>query len=203
MPWEVALEKAERPKKKKVAALGIRCSGHGRCASCCHPRPAQHPGGRVLWAGQQSNCCRGADNASGLKQTPSGGRTNRIGSRSAGGLPSDIWDLGILFYLLILTNLCASLLGPLPLFFCFFFLIGPHSWHIVAPRLGVELELQLPAYTPAQATWDPSRLYNLHHSSWQHRIPDPLSEARDRPCILMVPSGIRFGCITKGTPRTA
>ena len=25
------------------------------------------------------------------------------------------------------------------------------------PRLGVELELQLPAYTTATATWDPSR----------------------------------------------
>ena len=28
------------------------------------------------------------------------------------------------------------------------------------------------------ATWDPS-CCNLHHRSWQHQIPNPLSEARD------------------------
>ena len=52
------------------------------------------PWARALWAGQQSNCCRGADNASGLKQAPGAGWTSRIGSRSAGGLPPVIWGLG-------------------------------------------------------------------------------------------------------------
>ena len=47
------------------------------------------------------------------------------------------------------------------------------------PRLGIESELQLPAYTTATATWDPSHICNLHRSSWQHRILNPLSEARD------------------------
>ena len=32
------------------------------------------------------------------------------------------------------------------------------------PRLGVELELQPPAYTTATATPDPSRACNLYHS---------------------------------------
>ena len=32
------------------------------------------------------------------------------------------------------------------------------------PRLGVELELQLPAYTTATAMRDPSQVYDLHHS---------------------------------------
>ena len=32
------------------------------------------------------------------------------------------------------------------------------------PRLGVESELQLPAYTTATATPDPSHVCNLHHS---------------------------------------
>ena len=41
---------------------------------------------------------------------------------------------------------------------------------------------------------------DLHHSSWQHQIPNPLSEARDRTCNLMVPSQIRFHCTTTGTP---
>ena len=32
------------------------------------------------------------------------------------------------------------------------------------PRLGVELELQLQAYTTAMATPDPSHICDLHHS---------------------------------------
>ena len=40
----------------------------------------------------------------------------------------------------------------------------------------------------------------LHHSSRQCRILNPLSEARDRTCNLMVPSRIHFCCATTGTP---
>ena len=47
------------------------------------------------------------------------------------------------------------------------------------PRLGVELELRLLAYTTDTATPDPSRVCELHHSSWQHQIFNPLREARD------------------------
>ena len=53
------------------------------------------------------------------------------------------------------------------------------------PRLGVELELQLPAYTTAAETQDPSHVCDLPHSSWQRWFPNPLSRARDRTCILM------------------
>ena len=47
------------------------------------------------------------------------------------------------------------------------------------PRLGAESELQLPASTPATATRDPSHVWDLHRSLWQHWILNPLSEARD------------------------
>jgi len=47
------------------------------------------------------------------------------------------------------------------------------------PRLGVELELQLPAYAIATAMPDLSYICDLHHSSWQHQILNPLSESRD------------------------
>ena len=42
------------------------------------------------------------------------------------------------------------------------------------------------AYTTA--TQYLSRVYELHHSSWQHRILNPLSEARDGTRVLMVTS---------------
>ena len=53
------------------------------------------------------------------------------------------------------------------------------------PRLVVELELQLPAYTIATATRDPSWICDPHQSSQQHWIFNPLSEATDQTAILM------------------
>ena len=69
------------------------------------------------------------------------------------------------------------------------------------PRLGVESELQSLAYTTATATQDPSCICNLHHSSWQRQILNPLSEARDRTRVLMNTSRIRFRHTTTGTPQ--
>ena len=68
------------------------------------------------------------------------------------------------------------------------------------PRLGVESELQLPAYAAATTKWDLNLLCNLHHSSWQHHILNPLSEAQDQTCILMDTIWIRAHCATMGTP---
>ena len=48
--------------------------------------------------------------------------------------------------------------------YCF---LGPHPQHMEVPRLGVQSELQLPAYTRVTATPDPSHVHDLHHSSWQ------------------------------------
>ena len=44
------------------------------------------------------------------------------------------------------------------------------------PRLGVELELQVPAYTTATAMRDPSRICDLRCSLWQCWVFKPLSE---------------------------
>ena len=72
------------------------------------------------------------------------------------------------------------------------------------PRLGVQLELQMPAYTTATAiaTPDPSCVCNLHHSSGQRQILNPLSKARDQTRNLMVPSWIRFHCPSMGIPKS-
>ena len=68
------------------------------------------------------------------------------------------------------------------------------------PGARVKLELQLPAYTTATAMQDPSRIYDLHHSSWERQIPNPLIEPRDQTRILMDTSRIHFHCATTGTP---
>ena len=62
----------------------------------------------------------------------------------------------------------------------FFSFLGLHLW----PSLGVESELQLPAAATATAKRDPSHFCNLHHSSQQCQILNPLSKARDQTCIL-------------------
>ena len=46
------------------------------------------------------------------------------------------------------------------LLFLFFVFLGPHLQHMEVPMLGVELELQLPAYTTATATPDRSCISN-------------------------------------------
>ena len=79
--------------------------------------------------------------------------------------------------------------------FCF---LGPHLRHMEVLRLGVKSELQLPAYTTATATWDLSPVCNLHNSSWQHQILNPLIEARDRTSILMDTSWVRYPPSHKG-----
>ena len=55
--------------------------------------------------------------------------------------------------------------------FIFLPFLRPHPRHEEGPRLGVELELQLPAYA---TTPDPSHVCNLHHSSRPCQIFNPL-----------------------------
>ena len=82
--------------------------------------------------------------------------------------------------LLILSLIISNwLLNQYTTFFVFF--LGLHLWHTEVPRLGLELELQLPAYPTATATTmqDPSCICELCCSLQQHWILKPLSKARD------------------------
>ena len=76
-------------------------------------------------------------------------------------------------------------------FFLSFIFLGLHPRHMEGPRLGVESALLPPAQARATATQDPSRVCNLHHSSRQRQIVNPLNKGRDRTRNLMVPSRIR------------
>ena len=76
--------------------------------------------------------------------------------------------------------------------FCSLLFLGPQVQHMKVPRLGVDSEPQLPAYTTATETWDASCICELHHSSQQHWILNPLSEAKDRTHILMDTSRVCF-----------
>ena len=53
----------------------------------------------------------------------------------------------------------------------FFLLLRLHPQHMEVPRLGIESELQLPAYITAMATSDLRCICNLHPSSQQHHDP--------------------------------
>ena len=86
-------------------------------------------------------------------------------------------------------------------FFLFFFFLWLLLQHMEVPGLGVKSELNLPFYTTATAMQDPSRVCDLYHSSWQCRILNPLNEARNQTCNVMVPSRICFRCTMMGTPR--
>ena len=59
-------------------------------------------------------------------------------------------------------NLCCVM--KLRIFFSLSFL-GLHLWHMEVPRLGVKLELQLPAYTATTVAPDPSSICDLHHTA--------------------------------------
>ena len=45
-----------------------------------------------------------------------------------------------------------EIIKPLFFFFFFFCFLGSHLWHMEVSRLGVESELQFPAYTTAKET---------------------------------------------------
>ena len=82
-------------------------------------------------------------------------------------------------------------------FICVWGFFGPHPHYREVPRLGVESELWLLAYTTATATWDPSHVCDhLHHSTQQRQILKRLSEVRDQIHIIMDTSWTPF-CSTK------
>ena len=79
---------------------------------------------------------------------------------------------------------CLRCEGVCPLF-CLICFLGLHLPHMEVPRLGVESELQLLAYTTAIAMPDLSYFCKLHHSSGQCQNLDPMTEGRDGTLVLL------------------
>ena len=84
-------------------------------------------------------------------------------------------------------------------FFSFFFrfLGATHAAYGDSQARG---RIRAGATATATAIQDSSSVSDLHHSSWQHRILNPLSEARDWTLNLTVPSQIHFHCAMTATP---
>ena len=83
------------------------------------------------------------------------------------------------------TWLVGHLYGFNQVDFTFFFFLWLHLQHMEFPRLGVESELQLPAYTTTTAMPDLSCICDLCCSLQQCQILKPLSKDRYRTCVLM------------------
>ena len=83
------------------------------------------------------------------------------------------------------------------LFFILFFGLFSISWATPGAYGGSQARGRIRAVATSlcqshsNAGWDLSHICDLHHSSQQRRILNPLSEARDRTRNLMVPSQIR------------
>ena len=75
---------------------------------------------------------------------------------------------------------------PLESYFILFFSTTPWAYGGSQARGSIE------AVATATAMQDPSHVCDLHHSSQQCQILNPLSKARDRIHNLMVPCQIRF-----------
>ena len=70
--------------------------------------------------------------------------------------------------------------------FSVFFFLWIYLRHMEVPSLGVELELQLLAYTTATATPDLSRICDLHCSLQQCQMLNPLSKAGIEPASSQI-----------------
>ena len=75
--------------------------------------------------------------------------------------------------------------------YCLFVFLGPYHMAYGGSQASSLIGAVALAYAKATATQDPSHVCDLHHSSRQGQILNPLSEARGWTRNLVVPSQIR------------
>ena len=161
------------------------------CSCQPTPQPQQHG-----IQAKSANCAAAWGSTASLNPLSEARDRTHIRTETTGFYPPEPqWELPIF--------LCSySMIRQHQDLVCFlsFFFLGPHPWDMEVPRIGVQSELQPLAYARATATQDLSRVWDLHHSSWQRWILNPLSKARDQTCVLMATSRIRFLWARMGTP---
>ena len=81
--------------------------------------------------------------------------------------------------------------------FSFLFRAAPAAYRAFQARGGIRAAAA--SLATATAMQDPSHICDLHHSSWQCWILNPLSKVRDQTHVLMVTSQVCFCCATTGT----
>ena len=111
-----------------------------------------------------------------------------------------MYSVRFLFYVGYIVKIFFSLLFVFFLLFIYFCFSGLHLQHMEFPRLGVELEPQLPASATTTAMRDLIYIFNLHHSSQQCWILNPLIEARNLTHILLHSTQVHYHWATTGTP---
>ena len=107
----------------------------------------------------------------------------------------------MIIYMHIISLFSSKFVSDFFSFFCLFvclfvFVFFAISWAAPVAYRGSQARGPIRAvaaglHTTATATLDPSRIFDLHHSSRQCQILNPLSKARDRTRNLLVPSQIR------------
>ena len=107
--------------------------------------------------------------------------------REIEGIHSRLWDLELTMYKWQDWN--SFLFFPF-FFFFFFFRAAPSAYGGSQARGRIGAVAAGLCHT-ATATPDLSHICDLHHSSWQRQILNPLRKARDQTRNLMVPSRIR------------
>ena len=96
------------------------------------------------------------------------------------------------FYLSWLNHLKSQLDTSIEVLFCFvLFLFGAALAAYGGSQARGQIRALAAGLYHSIAMQDPSHVYNLHHSSQQHWILNPLSKARDGTRILMDASQIR------------
>ena len=101
----------------------------------------------------------------------------------------------------MITHFCEHTLKKFKLY-TFFFLLSraaplAHGGSQARSRLGATAA----NLRHSHSNTDPSHICSLHHSSRQHQILNPPSEAKDGTQNLLVLSQIRFRCAKTGTPK--
>ena len=169
------------------------------------PSDPRHPG-RLFWEGLEDRCTRSKEangetlqaklKVQNLPVIHGTGPKGLLGRESEGFFC--FFSVGFFFFFFFWGCCLLACFLSLPFFFFFCFLGPPVAYGSYQARGRITAAAEI--YATVTTTLDPSRVCNLHHSSWQHQTLNPLNEARDWTWILMGTSWVRYHWAIAGTP---